>query len=155
MPTPSLQVDLPGTPTGTRGSQTTSSTTTVRRSTASRCGTGTGRALPGTTRPALSKPSSSVKPRPRPRSSLGLARFLCFVQTEHAKVFVPLRHCSFTKPSQLSSHTNPYKEYCSIESIEHFILVQEDVWLKHAVVFLDYFGVQCKCRLLNKLLLII
>ena len=88
-------------------------------------------------------------------SSLGLARFLCSVQTERAKVFVPLRYCSFTKPSQLSSHTNPNKEYCSIESIEHFILVQEDVWLKHAVVFLDYFGVQCKCRLLNKLLLII
>ena len=70
---------LPGTPTGTRASRTTSSTTTVRRSTASRCGTGTGRALPGTIRPALSKPSSSVKPRPA-------ARFLCFVQTEHAKV---------------------------------------------------------------------
>ena len=84
-------------------------------------------------------------------SSLGQARFLCFVQTEHAKVFVPLRHCSFTKPSQLSSHNDPYKENCSIESIEHFILVQEDVWLKHAVVFLDYLGVQCKCRLLNKL----
>merc|ERR1712107_220755 len=85
-------------------------------------------------------------------SSLGQARFLCFVQTEHAKVFVPLRHCSFTKPNQLSSHTNPDRKYCPIESIEHYKLVQEDVWLKHAVVFLDYFGVQCKCRLLNKLL---
>ena len=76
---------------------------------------------PGRSGPRLERHALLIRNLLHLSSLVGQARFLCFVQTEHAKVFVPLRHCSFTKPSQLSSHTNPYKEYCSIESIEHFI----------------------------------